>query len=100
MHSCSRRQTELRPGLARGNRLSGNMTDEPRWCVPSMRETHYLEGSGWRTGVLVDMAPSPATAPMLMPTHGEYPIYDSPLYEAMATDTERNWRFREALDRY
>lgn len=65
-----------------------------------MRETHYIEGSGWRTGVLVDSAPSPATAPILMPTHGEYPIYDTPLYEAMATDTERNWRFREALDRY
>jgi len=65
-----------------------------------MPETHYIEGSGWRIGVLVDSAPSPASAPTLMPTHGEYPIYDAALYDAMATDTERNWRFREALDRY
>lgn len=65
-----------------------------------MREIHYLEGNGWRTGVLVDSDPSPATAPTLMPTHGEYPIYDAPLYEAMTADTERNWRFLEALDRY
>jgi protein arginine N-methyltransferase 1 len=65
-----------------------------------MRETHYIEGDGWRTGVLVDSDPSPANAPILMPTHGEYPIYDAALYEAMVTDTERNWRFRKALDRY
>lgn len=65
-----------------------------------MHETHYIEGSGWQTGVLVDAVPSPATAPTLMPTHGEYPIYDTALYDAMAADEERNWRFREALERY
>ncbi|GGK43377.1 hypothetical protein GCM10010124_40180 [Pilimelia terevasa] len=65
-----------------------------------MPETHYIEGSGWRTGVLVDPDPRPVTAPKLMPTHGEYPIYDATLYDPMTTDTERTWRFREALERY
>jgi type I protein arginine methyltransferase len=68
--------------------------------VPTIPQTHHLEGSGWRTGVLVDPAAAPATAPTLMPTHGEYPIYDAALYDPMTTDTERNWRFREALDKY
>ena len=68
--------------------------------MPTTRDIHYIEGDGWRTGVLVDPAPGPATAPVLMPTHGEYPIYDTGLYDAMAADTERNWRFREALERY
>jgi protein arginine N-methyltransferase 1 len=65
-----------------------------------MTVTHCIQGSGWRIGVLVNSATSPTTAPMLMPTHGEYPIYDAALYDAMATDTERNWRFREALSKY
>lgn len=60
----------------------------------------YIEGTGWRTGVLVDSSPSTATASALMPTHGEYPIYDTELYDAMMADTERNWRFREALEKY
>ncbi|MFG2894784.1 class I SAM-dependent methyltransferase [Streptomyces sp. NPDC048248] len=62
--------------------------------------THYIEGTGWRTGVLVDSSPSTETAPALMPTHGEYPIYDAELYDAMMADTERNWRFRDALEKY
>lgn len=68
--------------------------------MPSIPQIHHLEGSGWRTGVLVDPAAPPSTAPTLMPTHGEYPIYDAALYDPMTTDTERNWRFREALDKY
>jgi len=65
-----------------------------------MPETHYIEGDGWRIGVLVASDLRPATSPTLMPTHGEYPIYDVCLYEAMTADKERNWRFREALERY
>jgi protein arginine N-methyltransferase 1 len=65
-----------------------------------MQETRYIEGGHWRTGVLVDSVDGPATAPILMPTHGEYPIYDNALYDPMTTDDERNWRFREALEKY
>ncbi|WP_399096361.1 class I SAM-dependent methyltransferase [Streptomyces sp. BBFR2] len=60
----------------------------------------YIEGTGWRTGVLVDASPGTEVAPALMPTHGEYPIYDTALYDAMMADAERNWRFREALEKH
>ncbi|MEM8681271.1 MAG: class I SAM-dependent methyltransferase [Planctomycetota bacterium] len=65
-----------------------------------MPETHDLAGDGWRINVLVESEDGPARAPSLTPTLGEYPIYDAPCYEVMATDTERNWRFQEALDRH
>ena len=65
-----------------------------------MPKTKYISGDGWRTGVLVDSDSCAPTAPTLTPTLGEYPIYDAPLYEVMANDTERNWRFCEALERY
>ncbi|MEM9657654.1 MAG: class I SAM-dependent methyltransferase [Planctomycetota bacterium] len=65
-----------------------------------MPETRYLSGDGWRIGVLVDSDPRPGTAPTLSPTLGEYPIYDVPLYDVMAADAERNWRFCEALEQY
>jgi type I protein arginine methyltransferase len=65
-----------------------------------MQEIFYIKGDGWRTGVLVNSEPMPVGGPTLLPTHGEYPIYDAPLYKAMTSDEERNWRFREALERY
>jgi len=65
-----------------------------------MHETYYISRDDWQTGVLVNADPCPPTAPTLTPTLGEYPIYDALLYEVMSADTERNWRFCEALERY
>src|SRR5262249_13312925 len=33
----------------------------------------------------------------LWPSHGQYPIYDAPLYPQMARDEERNRRYRQAI---
>ena len=64
-----------------------------------MPETRTIEGQGWRANVRVNPTDPVAGAPTLMPTHGEYPIYDAGLYDPMTQDTERNWRFSDALDR-
>ncbi|MFC9842943.1 class I SAM-dependent methyltransferase [Streptomyces sp. NPDC060223] len=44
-------------------------------------------------------SPAPASAPVLWPSIGEYPIYDPTSYRVLATDEERNSRFRTALSR-
>ncbi|MEM8564149.1 MAG: 50S ribosomal protein L11 methyltransferase [Pseudomonadota bacterium] len=65
-----------------------------------MLETLPLSGADWRIGVTVNSGIQADESPTLMPTLGEYPIYDATLYEVMANDDERNWRFREALERF
>ncbi|MEO0796209.1 MAG: class I SAM-dependent methyltransferase [Verrucomicrobiota bacterium] len=66
-----------------------------------MPKVQYIYGDGWQTGVLVGDEPrSIDDGPALTPTLGEYPIYDAPLYDVMAGDAERNWRFRDALEKY
>ncbi|MEM6583765.1 MAG: 50S ribosomal protein L11 methyltransferase [Pseudomonadota bacterium] len=65
-----------------------------------MLQTQSLTGADWQIGVTVNTSEVADGSPTLTPTLGEYPIYDATLYEVMANDEERNWRFREALERF
>ncbi|MEM1155831.1 MAG: 50S ribosomal protein L11 methyltransferase [Pseudomonadota bacterium] len=65
-----------------------------------MLQTQSLTGADWQIGVTVNTGAVAHGSPTLTPTLGEYPIYDATLYDVMVNDNERNWRFREALERF
>jgi type I protein arginine methyltransferase len=64
-----------------------------------MSALRELDAAGTRIRVLVDESPFGAADPVLWPSFGEYPCYDTFLYQALTGDEVRNQRFRSALEK-
>lgn len=59
----------------------------------------HVSLQGWQTKVAVYPRESSSDGPALLPSFGEYPIYDQALYSLMSSDSLRNSEFASALSK-